>query len=150
MHHNMFTKIKQFFKKAWKWIITLIVGGVVLANLGTIPPEEPAGATDYFAEVDGEGTVLRVIVISQEMINTGKWGDPKNWIQTYHDGSKRKNYAGTGYKYDKTRDAFIPPKLFDSWTLDEASLRWVPPVAYPSDSNPYIWDEAITNWKIMQ
>jgi hypothetical protein len=58
----------------------------------------------------------------------------------------RKNYAGIGYTYDQTRDAFIPPKPFDSWTLNEDTCRWEAPVAYPTDGKIYIWDETITNW----
>jgi len=58
----------------------------------------------------------------------------------------RKNYAGIGYTYDATRDAFIPPQPFASWTLNETSCLWEAPVAYPDDGNMYQWDEATTNW----
>ena len=60
----------------------------------------------------------------------------------------RKNYAGIGYSYDATRDAFIPPKPFNSWTLNEDSCLWEAPVAYPNDENRYIWDEETTSWKL--
>ena len=53
----------------------------------------------------------------------------------------RKNYAGVGYTYDETRDAFIPPKLFPSWTLNESTCRWDPPIAYPDDGKVYEWNE---------
>ena len=58
----------------------------------------------------------------------------------------RKNYAGIGYSYDATRDAFIPPKPYASWTLNETSCLWESPVAHPTDGNMYRWDEATTAW----
>ncbi len=117
----------------------------------------------HFAEIDGDGIVQRVIVIEQDMINSGNWGDPNNWIQTSYntkggvhyapnstepDGGVelRKNYAGVGYKYDTERDAFIPPKPWPSWTLVEASCLWEAPVAYPDDGKKYRWDEENTQW----
>jgi len=117
----------------------------------------------HFAEIDGDGIVQRVIVIEQDMIDSGNWGDPNNWIQTSYntkggvhyapnstepDGgvALRKNYAGVGYKYDAERDAFIPPKQYPSWTLVEASCLWEAPVAYPDDGNKYNWDEENTQW----
>lgn len=59
----------------------------------------------------------------------------------------RKNYAGIDYTYDQTKDAFIPPKPFDSWTLNETTCIWEAPVAYPSDDKDYEWDESSTSWK---
>ncbi len=59
----------------------------------------------------------------------------------------RKNYAGIGYYYDSIRDAFIPPKPFESWTLDEFSCLWNPPIPYPNDSKLYQWNEDILNWE---
>tara|TARA_R100000951_G_C2614241_1_gene172216 strand:- start:424 stop:771 length:348 start_codon:yes stop_codon:yes gene_type:complete len=61
----------------------------------------------------------------------------------------RKNYAGIGYTYDETRDAFIPPKPFDSWTLNETSCLWEAPVAYPDDGQQYTWNEETTNWDLI-
>jgi len=58
----------------------------------------------------------------------------------------RKNYAGIGYSYDATRDAFIPPKPYASWVLNETSCLWESPVAYPTDGNMYRWDEPTTAW----
>jgi hypothetical protein len=58
----------------------------------------------------------------------------------------RKNYAGIGYSYDATRDAFIPPKPYASWVLNETTCLWESPVAYPTDGNMYRWDEATTAW----
>jgi hypothetical protein len=62
----------------------------------------------------------------------------------------RKNYAGIGYTYDAARDAFIPPRPYASWTLDEDSCLWQPPVPYPTDSNLYEWDENILNWVLLE
>jgi hypothetical protein len=58
----------------------------------------------------------------------------------------RKNYAGIGYYYDSIRDAFIPPKPFSSWTLNEESCLWDSPVPYPNDGKRYTWNEDIINW----
>lgn len=61
----------------------------------------------------------------------------------------RKNYAGIGYTYDETRDAFIPPKPFDSWTLNETSCLWEAPVAYPDDGQQYTWNEELGTWDLI-
>ena len=58
----------------------------------------------------------------------------------------RKNYAGIGYTYDAARDAFISPRPYPSWTLDETSCTWQPPVAYPTDGQPYVWNETTQTW----
>ena len=58
----------------------------------------------------------------------------------------RKNYAGYGYTYDEQRDAFIPPKPFPSWVLDEATCWWAAPVAQPQDGKSYMWNEDLLNW----
>jgi len=58
----------------------------------------------------------------------------------------RKNYAGIGYSYDESRDAFIPPKPFASWTLNEETCTWNAPVAYPTDGEMYTWNEETTTW----
>jgi hypothetical protein len=60
----------------------------------------------------------------------------------------RKNYAGIGYSYDTDRDAFIPPKPFDSWILDEETCLWEAPVTYPTDGFTYIWNESETDWEL--
>ena len=61
----------------------------------------------------------------------------------------RKNYAGVGYTYDETRDAFIPPKPYDSWTLNETSCTWQAPTAYPDDDQMYTWNEETTSWDLI-
>ena len=117
----------------------------------------------HFAEIDKDGIVQRVIVAEQDFINSGKVGDPNNWVQTSYntrsgvhyapnssepDGgvALRKNYAGKGYTYDETRDAFIPPKAFPSWSLDEDTCTWKAPVPKPDDDKRYYWDEETANW----
>ena len=118
----------------------------------------------HFAEIDSDGIVTRVLSVEQDFINRGKLGDPNNWVQTscntrggvhYAPNSHepdggvalRKNYAGIGYTYDKTRDAFYAPQPFPSWTLDEDSCCWVSPVPHPMDGKgPYHWDEDVGNW----
>ena len=61
----------------------------------------------------------------------------------------RKNYAGIGYTYNESRDAFIPPKPFDSWVLDEQSCLWEAPVEYPDDDQQYTWNEETTSWDLI-
>ena len=68
------------------------------------------------------------------------------WKQTSYNGSIRKNYAGVGYSYDSERDAFIPPKPYNSWLLNEDTCLWNAPVPYPDDGERYIWDEATLSW----
>ena len=67
--------------------------------------------------------------------------------RTSYNGNIRKNYAGIGMSYDSVRDAFIPPKPFASWVLNEDTCQWDAPVAYPTDGIMYEWDETITDWK---
>ncbi len=91
-------------------------------------------APTYFAQIDANGIVQRVIVISQENINTGKWGDPSTFVQTSIDGSIGKNYAGAGYKYDTGISAFVAPKPSQDATLDSSTGKWTVPAALVPDS----------------
>ena len=100
----------------------------------------------HFAEINSDKIVQRVIVAEQDFINSGLVGDSFNWVQTSYNGNFRKNYAGTGYTYDKTRDAFIAPQPYASWTLVEATCQWEAPTAYPTDGKMYMWDEDTTAW----
>jgi hypothetical protein len=119
----------------------------------------------HFAKVSN-GIVTRVIVAKADFFNNFVDDSPGQWIQTSYntrggvhyqpntnepseDQSKalRKNYAGIGYTYDSTRDAFIPPQPFNSWTLNEDSCLWHSPVAYPTDGKLYKWNEEILNWE---
>ncbi len=78
----------------------------------------------------------------------GKYFNSDN---TLGDQSKtfRKNYAGIGYNYDQTRDAFIPPKPYNSWVLNESTCLWNAPIAYPTDGKIYTWNEEILNWELI-
>ena len=69
------------------------------------------------------------------------------WVKTSYNGNIRKNYAGIGMSYAQDRDAFIPPKPFNSWLLDEDICQWKAPIEYPTDGLMYEWDEELTNWK---
>ena len=110
----------------------------------------------HFAQIDGNNIVTQVIVIEQDVVDTGLFGDPNSWIQTSYNTSGgihllggtplRKNYAGIGYTYDSTRDAFIPPKPFNSWTLNETTCLWEAPILMPDDGKMYSWDEETTSW----
>jgi len=101
----------------------------------------------HFAKVLN-GKVVKVIVAEPEFMASFVDSSPGNWIQTSYDGSIRKNYAGIGFSYDSDRDAFIPLKPYDSWILDDASCQWKAPIDYPSDGQPYEWDEASVSWKL--
>lgn len=118
----------------------------------------------HFAKVL-DGTVIQVIVAEPEFFETFVDTTPGEWIQTSYntrlgvhydpntgepseDQSKalRKNYAGIGYTYDRTRDAFIPKKRFNSWILNETTCDWEPPSPVPENSANYVWDESIKQW----
>lgn len=108
----------------------------------------------HFAKVEN-GLVTEVLVIEQDVIDTGLFGDPSLWVQTSyntHGGQHpegrplRKNYAGIGYTYDAERDAFIPPNTFPSWSLNEETCLWEPPIPYPSGGGLYVWDETSQSW----
>ena len=101
----------------------------------------------HFAEIDNDNIVQRVIVAEQDFINSGAVGDSFRWIQTSYNNNFRKNYAGVGYTYDSTRDAFYAPQPYPSWVLDEDVCDWKSPTAYPDDGKQYDWDEENTEWK---
>ena len=71
------------------------------------------------------------------------------WVQTSYNNNFRKNHAGIGYTYDQDRDAFIPPKTYASWVLNEDTCLWEAPVAKPEDDNIYKWNEEILNWELI-
>lgn len=108
----------------------------------------------HFAKVV-DGIVTQVIVAEPEFFNTFVDTTPGEWIQTSYnthggqhpeDRPLRKNYAGIGFTYDAERDAFIPPKPFESWLLNDETCLWESPVAYPDDGKIYIWDDEQVNW----
>jgi hypothetical protein len=119
----------------------------------------------HFAELDSNNVVKQVIVVSNENTSTSQGEEKESigiafcmsllggtWVKTSYNSNIRKNYAGIGYTYDKDRDAFIPPKPFASWVLNETTCRWDAPVAMPNDAGTgeppkmYAWDETTTNW----
>lgn len=110
-----------------------------------------------------DGIVTRVIVAEPDFFDTFVDDSPGKWVRTSYntsggkhydratgqedDGTPlRKNFAGFGFTYDSARDAFIPPKPYASWTLNETTCLWEAPVEYPDDGNMYVWNENITNW----
>jgi hypothetical protein len=99
----------------------------------------------HFAKVEN-GIVTQVIVAEQAYINSGVIGDSFTWIQTSYNDSFRKNYAAIGFTYDSTRDAFIPPQPYNSWTLNEDTCQWSSPVTMPIDDKRYEWNEDTLTW----
>ena len=121
----------------------------------------------HFAKLGSGNIVTQVEVVSNDVALTEQAGiDFLNnlyktndiWLKTSYntkggvhllDGTQfRKNYAGIGYTYDEARDAFISPKPYASWTLNEDSCFWKPPVAYPTDGQIYSWNETNQNWQL--
>jgi hypothetical protein len=102
--------------------------------------------------------VIKGMVVEPEFFNSFVDDSPGEWIQTSYNtvggahqlgGTPfRKNYAGIGYTYDKQKDAFIPPKTYNSWVLNETTCLWEPPISYPQDEKSYTWNEQILNWEL--
>jgi len=93
--------------------------------------------------------VEQVIVAEPEFFNTFVDDSAGEWIETKTDGSIRKHYAGIGYTYNRTLDAFIPKKPYSSWVLDEETCLWEAPVPYPTDGEQYDWDNETLNWVLV-
>ena len=119
----------------------------------------------HFAKLDENNIVLEVNAVNnsdcmdangieREEIGiaflTAWSGGYANWKQTSYNNNIRKNYAGIGFTYDAERDAFIPPKPFDSWVLNEETCRWDAPTPMPQDGQLYMWDESTTSWIILE
>ena len=113
----------------------------------------------HFAKLGVGNKILKVEVVSNDIaINEQAGVDFLNnlhctndvWKQTSYNGNIRKNFAGIGYKYDQTRDAFIAPKPFNSWTLNETTCQWEAPVAYPDDGERYTWNETNQTWDLVE
>jgi hypothetical protein len=105
----------------------------------------------HFAEIDENNTVIRVLVGDNSLPNEGYDWFVENlggrWVQTSYNANFRKKYAGMGDTYDEERDAFISPKPFDSWVLDEETCQWQAPVPYPDDQLFYSWNESELTWE---
>jgi len=121
----------------------------------------------HFAKLGTENIIERVEVVSNDIATTEQAGieflqnlykDTSVWKQTSYNtiGGEhklggtpfRKNYAGIGYTYNQTKDAFIPPKPYASWILNETSCLWEAPIPYPDDDNRYNWNEETTSWDL--
>lgn len=112
----------------------------------------------HFAQLDENNVVTQVIVVhNNELLDNGQESELKGiqfcvsllggtWKQTSYNGTIRKNYAGVGFTFDAGRDAFIPPKPFSSWLLNEDTCLWCAPVERPQDGKKYVWDEHTTSW----
>ena len=114
----------------------------------------------HFAQINENNIVVQVITAGNEYELTGEelytnmtgkvWKrtsyNTQGGIHTQGGTPYRKNYAGIGYTYDEARDAFIPPKPYNSWILNESSCLWEAPIPYPEDGNVYVWSEATQQW----
>lgn len=114
----------------------------------------------HFAQLDENNVVTQVIVVANEELlldgveNETKgvifckslFGEDTKWVQTSYNATIRKNYAGIGFTYDQDLDAFIAPKPFDSWVLDEETAKWEAPTPYPTDGKHYYWSEDDLTW----
>lgn len=119
----------------------------------------------HFAKLDANNVVTQVIVVGNKDTSDADGVEKEyigaafcerlfggTWKQTSYNGNMRKNYAGIGYTYDANRDAFIPPKPYNSWVLVEETCQWKAPVDMPADAGTgeppkfYFWDEATTSW----
>ena len=107
----------------------------------------------HFAEIDNDNKVVRVLVVPDEQEHRGQdflandLGLGGRWVRTSYNANIRKNYAGIGFDYDQSRDAFIAPKPFDSWLLDEETCQWKAPIEYPTDGLMYQWNEDKKDWE---
>ena len=115
----------------------------------------------HFAQLDDNNITVQVIVVNNAEITDSNgvereelgiafckalFGQDSRWVQTSYSGSFRKNYAGIGSTYDAQRDAFISPRPFASWVLNETTCQWQAPVAPPADGGPYRWSEPDLAW----
>lgn len=119
----------------------------------------------HFAQIDENNIVQQVLVVVNEVITDqngneseqlgieflkGLYGGHTEWVQTSYNSTFRKNYASSGYTYDGERDAFIQPKPWNSWILNEETCRWDPPIAIPDPTKIYVWDEDNVQWVLLE
>jgi hypothetical protein len=116
----------------------------------------------HFARIDENNIVTQVIVVDNKDCSDAAGVEKEyigaafcerlfggTWMQTSYNGNKRKNYAGIGYTYNADIDAFVPPKPFASWLLNNDTAQWEPPVPMPDDNNKYQWNEDNIAWEIV-
>jgi len=114
----------------------------------------------HFVELDNDNNVLKVIVVDNNDILDENGNESEEiginfctrllggiWKQTSYNGNIRKNYAGIGYTYDEEKDAFIPPKPFSKWVLNEDTCNWEAPTAFPNDGKLYTWNDNQGVWE---
>ena len=110
----------------------------------------------HFAELDENNIVKQVVVVPNSVEHYGELYLSRDlnlggrWLQTSYNGNIRKNYAGIGYTYDEVRDAFIAPKPYASWYLNEDTCKWQAPKQVPDLENRYIWNEETLNWQLVE
>ena len=106
-----------------------------------------------------ENNIVSEVIVGIDEIELIEGKDPETWYgefrgqtckRTSYNGNIRKNYAGIGFTYDAELDAFIPPKPYPSWLLDEETCQWQAPVEYPNDDLDYEWNEAEINWQLIE
>ena len=115
----------------------------------------------HFAKLDENNVVTQVIVVDNRDTVDGNGVETEeigvafcrrllggNWKQTSYNGSIRKNYAGVGFTYNESIDAFVPPKPFNSWTLNNETAQWEAPIPMPDDGQRYLWNEETTSWDL--
>ncbi len=115
----------------------------------------------HFAKLDENNIVTEVIVVGNKDTSDANGVEKEyigaafceklfggTWKQTSYNATFRKHYAGIGYTFDATRNAFIPPKPHASWVLNETSCSWEAPVAMPTDGQSYLWNEETLSWVV--
>jgi hypothetical protein len=115
----------------------------------------------HFAQINENNIIINVLVVNNQDIENLPFpesepvgvaflkkllGENTNWVQTSYNGNFRVRYTGVGYTYDAGRDAFIPPKPYDSWILNNDTLLWDPPIPQPTDGKKYAWFEPNKEW----
>lgn len=118
----------------------------------------------HFAKLDNSNIVIDVNIVNNEVIDNLPFPDSEpvgiaflidwsggysNWKQTSYNNNFRVRYAGIGYSYNAALDAFTPPQPYPSWTLDNATADWIPPMPYPNDGEKYTWNEETQSWDVV-
>jgi hypothetical protein len=119
----------------------------------------------HFAQLNENNLITQVIVVNNATVDNlpfpesepvgvafcqSLYGADTIWKQTSYNGNFRANYAGIGYTYNLTLDAFVPPQPYPSWLLNTTTVQWEAPVPYPTDGEMYVWDEATLSWVLLE